>query len=192
MELRSPALPDLPLRGSPMLPRPTLVIGIRHELENLQRAMGHHGTGPPFDSLQLPETSSWMNFGLWMFMVDTTNYFMEVINQLRTGGQHPVGPGQSNWPFLNGLTQVPENDVVFVCFLDSLFCTWKPRGVRLSKLKQRLESGALQTVVWTWKNHSKEAGGQTVEYPKRYDVPFSIPHLSTWASHPWKQESWTH
>ena len=116
MELRSPALSDLPLRGSPMLPRPTLVIGIRHELENPQRAMGHHGTGPPFDSLQLPEKSSWMNFGLWMFMVDTTNYFMGVINQLRTGGQHPVGPGQSVWPFLNGLAQVPKNDVVFVCF----------------------------------------------------------------------------
>ena len=117
MELRSPALPDLPLRGSPMLPRPTLVIGIRHELENPQRAMAPMGRGPrsiAFSCLKKVAEGILVYGTLWLFniaknslkitifnamlnyqRVDTTNYFMEVIKQLRTGGQHPVGWGQS-------------------------------------------------------------------------------------------------
>ena len=60
----------------------------------------HYRMGPPFDSVQLPQKSGWI---LW-FMVDLAIVFMGVllwfINQLVTGGPHPVQDGAPK-PYVN-------------------------------------------------------------------------------------------
>ena len=49
---------------------------------------GPHPKGwrPPVDSIQLPHGCDW----LLLFMLDSSPYFMGFINQLTTGGRHPI------------------------------------------------------------------------------------------------------